>query len=273
MKPNRIVIIVPPGLEDLAMEECQELGLSKIEKHPGWLVTYGHDRWVHRLNNLARLPSRVLIELTSFKANSFSEFEAKLNKAKLGAIFQDRSIALKISVKHCRLYHTGAIEERILRFLGRPGSVKGDESCMSLFVRGEDDVFTLSLDSTGDHLHRRGLALHRGVAPLRENLAAALVREASPSGAVWDPTCGSGTLILETILRDTRWPLNRFRKFAFEQWPTHQASRYQTDLEEMEKEVKPLKRKILASDLEEKELDGCRANLERAGCLDQVEAF
>lgn len=273
MKPHRITIIVPPGLEALAAEECRGLGLSEVEEHTGWLVTHGHDRWIHRLNNLARIPSRILVELASFRASSFSELVAKVQKARIDKFLGENSINLKISVSHCRLYHTGAIEERILRALGKEKVTEKDSPALELYVRGEDDEFTLSLDSSGDHLHRRGVALHRGAAPLRENLAAALVQKVSPKGAVWDPTCGSGTILLETILGDTGYPLNRFRSFAFEKWPQHNQQRYQADLEKMEEEVKPLSRRLLASDIDSKELEACRSNLERLGALDKVEVF
>jgi len=99
------------------------------------------------------------------------------------------------------------------------------------------------------------------------------VRTVSPLGPVWDPTCGSGTILLETILHDTSWPLARYRHFAFEDWPLHQPDRYRSDLEKMEAEVKPLTRRLLASDIDEKELDACRFNLVQAGCQDLVEVF
>lgn len=272
MKPHKIIIVVPPGIEDLAKAECHELGLTDVESHPGWLVVHGHDRIIHRLNNLARLPSRILVELASFRATSFSEFETRLGKLKLRSLFGGRSLAFSISVRHCKLYHTGAIEERLLRWLGDKGS-RPMEGELKIFVRGEDDRFSLSLDSSGEHLHRRGIAIHRGEAPLRENLAAALLRRASPEGAIWDPTCGSGTILLESILADTKTPLSKFRKFAFESWPSHDAKRYEATLSEMESSILPMSRRLIASDIEEKELEAFRNNLSRVGWEKLVEVF
>ena len=275
MKPWTIHAIVPPGLEELAQEELSELGFkSKVE--PGHLVLGAHPDGLYRLNHLARIPSRFLVVVGSFRATHFVEFKKKITALPLAPFMEGRGLSFSISCQHCKLFHTGAIEEAALRAFDLPSDPNG----VGLYLRGKDDVFSVSVDSSGEHLHRRGILLHRGEAPLRENLAAAIVRAGTSFSrgvedalAFWDPCCGSGTLLVEKLLLEQRIPLGRFRSFSFEQWPSLDLDRYKATKEKMEAEVKPWKGKILGSDVDAKVLDAAKFNLEKAGLLNSVELF
>jgi len=95
-------------------------------------------------------------------------------------------------------------------------------------VRGLDDRFTVSLDSSGDILYKRGLKKHTGSAPLRETLAAAALLLAGYDGRVplIDPMCGTGTFSLEAALMAKHIPAGWFRDFAFTRWPSFLTKRW-----------------------------------------------
>jgi putative N6-adenine-specific DNA methylase len=98
----------------------------------------------------------------------------------------------------------------------------------NIYVRGIDDCFTISIDSSGDHLHKRGLKKHPGKAPLRETIAAAALLLAGYRGdrPLVDPMCGTGTFSLEAALMAKKIPPGWFREFAFEGWPSFRQAQW-----------------------------------------------
>jgi putative N6-adenine-specific DNA methylase len=120
-----------------------------------------------------------------------------------------------------------------------------------LFVRVVDDRFTVSLDSSGDHLHKRGIKTHAGVAPIRETIAAAALRMAGYDcrEVVVDPMCGSGTFALEAAMMARNVPPGWHRSFAFTQWPSFRPGRWAFSRKEAEKRIVPAGRPVVfASD-------------------------
>jgi putative N6-adenine-specific DNA methylase len=105
-------------------------------------------------------------------------------------------------------------------------------------VRGGDDRFTVSIDSSGDHLHKRGLKQHHGKAPLRETHAAAALLLTGYRGTepIIDPMCGAGTFSLEAALMVKNMPPGWFREFAFMHWPSFSQKRW----EYLKRQCKPL---------------------------------
>jgi putative N6-adenine-specific DNA methylase len=97
-----------------------------------------------------------------------------------------------------------------------------------IFIRGADDRFTASLDSSGENLYRRGIKTHTGEAPLRETLAAAALMLAGYSGkeVLLDPMCGAGTFSLEAALMAKHLPPGGHRDFAFMAWPGFRPARW-----------------------------------------------
>jgi len=142
-----------------------------------------------------------------------------------------------VTTKHCRLYHSAAVGERLSKSISKHAAVgvferENQTSNLleqKIFVRGADDRFTVSIDSSGVHLHKRGLKKHAGRAPLRETLAAAALLLAGYRGKepVIDPMCGSGTFSMEAALIAQNIPPGWYRQFAFMHWPSFQSSQWE----------------------------------------------
>ena len=212
MKPFKIFAVVLPGLEKYAEIELIQLGIKKTIAIRGGVEFACHPRKLYYLNNFARIPTRFLVRLGSFTAKSFSEFESKFLKFDLNSYLTSNAIEMKVSCQHCKLYHTGAIIERVHRYLKKPiiKDASGKDS-QKLYINGKDDEFTISIDSSGENLHKRGVMKYRGKAPLRETIAAAMLQAAQVENDLWDPMCGSGTLPIEYYLKKSLVPIGMTR--------------------------------------------------------------
>ncbi len=233
-------IVSPPGFENLCLKELTSLPLTVQHASviPGGVEFDGRldDCYLANLN--LRTASRILLRIQAFKASNFNQLEKKLAEIPWELYFSKHStFKIHAATKHCRLYHTEAIGKRLGESIAAGLSVKavndGNGPAPALpqqiFVRGIDDRFTVSIDSSGDNLYKRGLKKHTGRAPLRETLAAASLLLAGYSGRepLVDPMCGAGTYSLEAALMVKRIPPGWFREFAFMQWPSYRSKRFE----------------------------------------------
>lgn len=195
-----------PGLEDAAAEEAREAGFADVRPVPGGVDLRGDPL---RANRMLAIPNRVLQRVARFPARTFAQLVA-------GAEAIDwrpfGGLTPEVTCRKSRLYHSGAVAERLAGVVpAGPGK---------LFARLHRDVCVLSVDTTGELAHRRGWRLETGRAPLRETLAAGILRLAGwrPGTALLDPMCGSGTFPIEAAVRAAgRWPGDD-RTFACEAW-------------------------------------------------------
>lgn len=231
--------VAAPGLEGpLAREIAALPGARGVRPGPGGVELRGDSATLYRANLHLRTATRVLVRLGQFRATDFASLRAQAavlpweRVARRGSVIR---VDVSVTAHRCRLLHTTAIAERIRGALtdwgcrvesGAPAEGARDaepDDALHLLVRGESDVFTVSADASGERLHRRGFRLADGGAPLRETLAAGLLSLAGFSDAgdevLWDPTCGSGTLLIEAALRLRGRAPGTLRRFAFETWP------------------------------------------------------
>src|SRR5262249_4575783 len=177
---------------------------------------------LYRANLWLRAATRVLVRVGR-AGRRVSARRARRAAGLAGAAFpRAPRVGVSVTARRSRLYHTGAVAERIAGAvadrLGAPGP---DSPGLRLVVRGQDDVFTISADSSGELLHRRGYRTEDAGAPLRETLAAGLLALCAWARAVplHDPACGSGTIpIAAALLAAGRAP-GLGRAFACEAWP------------------------------------------------------
>ena len=268
--------VAAPGVEALLERELAALGL-KGRAVPGGVELRGDAATVRRVNLESRLASRLLLRLGTFRALHLNELEKLTARLEVAPFIRaDEPLAVRATCRKSRIYHSGAAEERVQRGLAKrlradlePVQAdldEDDEPPQTVLVRFDHDVCTISLDTSGAHLHKRGYRLETAKAPIRETLAAALLGEAGYRGdvAFVDPLCGSGTFAIEAALIATRTAPGRLRRFAFERWPSHDARALRHLRDEADARRRPAPVPIVASDRDEGAVRAARRNAERA---------
>lgn len=220
MTELEIFLATVPGLEPPAAGEARARGFREVAAVPGGVTLKGGWPEVWRANLELRLPTRVLVRLGAFRAMHLAQLDKRARKFPWGETFAPGT-ALKVEAvtRKSRIYHAGAAAQRIERALAEElGAVIAPEAALVVKVRIEDDLVTVSLDTSGEALHKRGHKTEVGKAPLRETLAAGFLRLAGYDGtqSVVDPMCGSGTLVIEAAEMAAGLLPGRGRGFAFE---------------------------------------------------------
>lgn len=268
--------VAPPGIEALLERELAALGIQG-RAVPGGVELRGDAATVRRVNLESRLASRLLLRLGRFETLHLNELEKLTAKLDVAPFLRaDEPLAVRATCRKSRIYHSGAAEERVHRALARKFRIdlapahadldEDDAPPQTVLVRFDHDVCTLSLDTSGAHLHKRGYRLETAKAPLRETLAAALLAEAGYQGdvAFVDPLCGSGTFAIEAASIATRSAPGRLRSFAFERWPSHDPRALRLLRDAAEARRRPAPAPIVASDRDEGAVRAARRNAERA---------
>jgi putative N6-adenine-specific DNA methylase len=275
--------VTAPGLESLTGRELAQLGLLPSGTEPGGVAFQGSLIDVARANLWLRTATRVLVRLGSFHARALGELERK--SAKLpwrDWLAPGVPLAVRVTCRKSRLFHQRAVAERIVAAAGAPGAtVAGaapddEEECPGqlVVVRVFRDECTVSLDSSGALLHRRGYRLQTAKAPLRETLAAGLLIASGwhPDEPLIDPFCGSGTIPIEAALLARRLPPGGRRDFAFQRWPSWDAARWPGLLQQAnEIALARAPAPIVGADRDAGAIAAARANADRAGVADDVE--
>jgi putative N6-adenine-specific DNA methylase len=275
--------VASPGLEQPL---CAELAtLSAIEKPrvvEGGVEFSGTLAAGMAANLHSRLATRIVLRIGEVKARDFAPLRRSLAKLPWPSyVPRDRALRIDVSTSHCRLYHTGALAETVELAIAdrvgklpkreRPPESAEDEDCTRILLRGQNDRFTVSVDSSGSLLHRRGWRLEAGRAPLRETLAAGLLAlcEYDPALPLVDPMCGAGTIAIEAAAMARKMAPGLARRFAFECWPVHDTSSWQA-LRDAAVALPSVPAPIVAMDRDARAVDTARRNAERANVQDDV---
>ncbi|HEY7956497.1 MAG TPA: hypothetical protein VII38_14435 [Polyangia bacterium] len=271
----RYFAVAAPGIEPVLAREVAALpGASEVQRVPGGVEFAGPLEVCWRANLELRTATRVLVRVGDFEAHDFSRLRRRA-EALPWKLFTDGSapLALHVSQARCRLYHTGAVGERlneaVVAALGaKPNAIDPKAPPVGLFARGQNDRWTLSLDASGELLHKRGWRTETALAPLRETLAAALLElcDWDPATPLVDPMCGAGTFAIEACARAMKRAPGLGRAFAFQRWPIFDPESWRRLLDDAERAVLPHPpAPICASDHDPEVMAAARRNAERAG--------
>jgi putative N6-adenine-specific DNA methylase len=276
-----IFVMTAPGIEGLLAREITTLGLKPGEiVNGGVTIKGGHDA-IQTLNLHSRLANRVIVRIAEFHASSFHELERRAKKVEWSRFISSGDPArFRVTCRKSKLYHSDAVAERLGRISGATATVgKDDESDESeegqLFVvRIAHDVCTISADSSGELLHRRGYRKAVAKAPLRETLAAAMIAgtEWDSSMPLVDPMCGAGTIAIEGAMIARNIAPGLGRSFAFEGWPDHDSRSWKSKIDETRERALPrAPSPIIASDRDAGAVEAAIANAERASVSADIE--
>jgi putative N6-adenine-specific DNA methylase len=288
----KLFAICLPGLDSFMHQELERLGASCYpSEEKGGIEFEGSLFDVYRCNLHLCTASRILVRLGSFYTVGFPELRRKAEKLPWEDYLNiEQPIALRVACHTSRLYHQQAVAERMVGAISdrlkQPVRVakysEETESDVStnrrnppqlIFVRLLQDRCTVSIDSSGDLLHRRGYRLAMAKAPLRETLAAGMILasgwdETSP---LLDPFCGSGTIAIEAAQMAHQIPPGSKRHFAFMDWPNFDRRSWHVLLSDANSSHPTTFPTIIASDRDEGAIRAARANAERAGVRDCIE--
>jgi putative N6-adenine-specific DNA methylase len=291
--PLPLFAITAPGVEPLATAELRALGIVAAAE-PGGVAWSGTRDEMFAANLWLRTASRVVLRVAEFRARTFFELERHARRVPWQRFLPaGRGAEFRVTCRKSRLYHEGAVEQRLReavthvageRPFGAPAAdaaEEGEGAERQLFVvRFLHDRCTVSADTSGALLHRRGYRQATARAPLRETLAAATVIGSgwTPDAPLLDPMCGSGTLPIEAALIARRIPPAlatagfRPRRFAFEEWADHEPDRWRRAVDAAREGI--LARAtapILGSDRDAGAVEAAHANAARAGVTDDVQ--
>jgi putative N6-adenine-specific DNA methylase len=284
---SELFAVCAPGLELFTAAELITLGLKpgliQTDSEEGGISFEGGQLEIYRANLHLRTASRILLRFGQFYAATFSELRKKASRLPWETYLQkSRPVALRVTCHQSKLYHSGAVAERVAGAISdRLGQsieiVKFDENIADpaelVLVRLVNNQCTISLDTSGAHLHRRGYRQAVAKAPLRETLAAGLLLAAGWDGSspFLDPFCGSGTLPIEAAMMAQHLAPGRLRKFGFMAWPDFNRTLWQKLLDQAIAQKQAGVPIIQASDRDAGAIKMAQANAERAGVLANIE--
>lgn len=262
-----IYCVCIPGLEAALLAEVQEAGFSKPRMAHGGVSFEGEWTDVWRANYTLRGASRILARIGSFHAAHLAQLDKRSRAFAWGdTLLKQVPVHVEASCSRSRIYHSGAAADRVARAIHEElGAVISDAADVTVKVRIEDDLCTISIDTSGGLLHKRGHKQAMAKAPLRETMAALLLHQCGYNGQepVFDPLCGSGTFVIEAAEIATHLPPGRNRSFAFEKLASFDAEQWQKL--RAAQQVKETSLRFHGSDRDAGAVKAATSNAERAG--------
>lgn len=272
------------GLEPVAAQELERLGAKEVRPDFTGVHFVGDRAMLYRVNLWARTIFRVLVPIREFYCPNSDILYQEVQKIAWDEYLKpDNTLAVNCTGGNQKLNHThftalqvkNAIVDQQRLKSGQRSSVDVQNPDVAINVHIHQDRCTLSLDSSGMSLHRRGYRQAMGAAPLKETLAAALLdmAEWNINLPFLDPLCGSGTLPIEAALKALNIAPGLFRqKFGFQNFPDFDPQLWQQLLTEAQNSrLSELQALILGSDRDPNVLAQARSNAQRCGIEHQIQ--
>ncbi len=266
-KNFEIFLATAPGLEAVLAEEVRTKGFKQPKTVPGGVIVKGGWPEVWRANLWIRGAGRVLARLDSFRALHLAQLDSRARRVPWAEVLRpDEPFCVEVTCAKSRIYHSGAAAERIETAIRETlGAPQASDAEILVMARLDHDLCTISVDTSGELLHKRGFKENVNKAPMRETMAALFLRQCGYDGTepVFDPMCGSGTFVIEAAEIAARLNPGRSRHFAFERFANFDAEAWQR-MREVKSARTPSAR-FYGSDRDAGAIDMSRANAERAG--------
>lgn len=268
------------GLESVVAKELKELGYEDLKVENGRVTFTGDEYDIVTTNIWLRTADRVLLKVAEFKAESFEELFQGTLKVDWGEIIPQngkmhvvgKSVKSKLhSVPDCQSIVKKAVVEG-MRNKYKVDWFEEDGPVYKIEVAILKDIVTLSIDTSGAGLHKRGYRENAGEAPIKETLAAALVMLSNwkPDRQLADPFCGSGTIPIEAALIAKNIAPGLNRSFVSEEWHIIPKNIWEDTRNHARNQINNLEFRILASDIDGRVLRTARDNAARAGLSDYI---
>lgn len=279
--------ITAPGIAEITARELAALGIKPTAVEHGGVSFRASPADLYSANLQLRTASRIVVRVAAFHASSFAELERRAKKIEWERWLPSTgAVKFRVTCKKSRLYHSDAVAERLMNaaakhcadldfaIAARDEEVDDSGASQLFIVRLVHDEVTISADSSGELLHRRGYRLESTRASLRETLAAAmlLASDWDRGDALLDPMCGSGTIPIEAAMMAGRIAPGISRKFAFEKWRGFDNGLWQSLREKsIEAELPDAGAPIFGGDRDAGAVEVATRNAERAGVSENIE--
>jgi putative N6-adenine-specific DNA methylase len=268
-----IFLATAPGLEAVLREEVVALRFRAAKQVAGGVTVKGNWRDAWRANLEVRGANKVLARIDAFRAAHLDLLEKRSRLVPWGDVLRgDVPFRIEATCRTSKIYHSGAAAQRIEKAIrGELGAPVSAEAAVTIMARIENDLCTISVDTSGELLHKRGFKVAVNKAPMRETMAALFLRQCGYDGAepVVDPMCGSGTFVIEAAEIAAGLKPGRERPFAFEQLATFDAAAW-GEMRAAAPRVNTALR-FFGSDRDAGAVEMNRANAARAGVADITE--
>lgn len=278
----QLLAVCPMGLEAVVAKEIQELGYDTTVEN-GRIFFEGDETAIVKCNLWLRTADRIKIVVGQFKATTFDELFEKTKALPWETLIeqdgnfpvQGRSVKSTLfSVPDCQAIVKKAIVERLRRAYQASGWLNETGAKYPIEVAILKDNALLTIDTSGSGLNKRGYRLAQGEAPIKETLAASLIRLANWTGdtPLVDPFCGSGTIAIEACLIAQNIAPGFNRDFVSENWDIMPDRLYDEMRDEADQQANyDRKLEIYASDIDPEMIKIARRNAEEVGLADIIQ--
>jgi putative N6-adenine-specific DNA methylase len=281
---NKFFAQVTGMMENPAEEELKELGAVNTQTAYRGVYFEADKEALYRINYNSRLLSRVLAPFITFPCYDTNVLTRTAKKIRWERIFSvDETFAITSNVSKSKitnsLYASQCLKDGIADYfrdkMSRRPSVNVENPDVRFNLHIDKDMAVISLDTSGDSLHKRGYRLMGGEAPMQETVAAAMIRYSEWDGEkpLLDPMCGSGTLLCEALMHYCRIPAQYLRKnFGFFHLPDFDKDIWKKIKNESDSKMRSLPEGLIkGSDKSQRTLEVARANLSRLPYHENVE--
>ncbi|RLA19306.1 MAG: 23S rRNA (guanine(2445)-N(2))/(guanine(2069)-N(7))-methyltransferase, partial [Gammaproteobacteria bacterium] len=290
MTDSRFFATCPKAMEDILATELKQLGVQQVKTAMAGVYFEGSLENAYRVCLWSRIANRVLLVLSSFTVTSQEDLYDGIYKVNwFDHMKPDDSFAVSFNAKNSKVIintHFGAlkvkdavVDQMRKKFNKRP-DIDTKQPNIRINVYLHSDQATLSLDLSGESLHRRGYRDISITAPIKENLAAAILYRskwpeiASQGGSLIDPMCGSGTLLLEAAMIAADYaPGLQHKQFGFEHWKKHDTALWQSLLDEAQQRKEAGLQKlptIVGFDQSRRAINAALLHIENAGLQHKI---
>ena len=256
-KTNRYFAQVADDIKDIADKELQALGAVETSQVFRGIYFTATKRVLYAINFHSRLINRVLAPLLSFDCHSDRylyqqasqlHWEDFINPSQTFAVFASVSHSAIRHSKFAALRLKDAVADYFRSRTGERPSIDTENPDLWINLHIENNKATISLDTSGGSLHRRGYRKKTVEAPMIETLAAAIIKHTGWEGktSLYDPFCGSGTLLCEAFMYGANMPPSFLRrKFGFEKLPDFDSMLWRKIKNEGERNIKPIPKEMI----------------------------
>lgn len=282
--PNlKILIKTLPGLEKMLAREVKQLGGRQVTEVKRGVKAEGDLGFVYKCNLWLRTALRVLVQLHQFKAKNEDDLYRKMKQMPWDEFFHlTESFAIDATVFSPHFTNSlyvaqrakDAVVDRFRDKLKNRPNVDTKQPKVRINVHIAGDRVSVSLDSSGDSLHKRNYRQKADRAPLNEVLAAGIIMLSGwdKKSNFIDPMCGSGTFLIEAALMAYNIPPNIFRKsFCFRHWQNFDPELFELLFEKSLEKENSYAGRIIGLDIDHRVLSKAKINLKRALMDDQIE--